>query len=128
MIATSFYSFFRNGVLAKITDRFVNSKSFFNTELEKILENFTKETSQKILPIMEDICGQREYLDFTDSSKKGEEDKLDAYYCCMDYCIDILTILIEHTLQSAMLNSEFNMLLCKRVCVSVHNLCSVHMF
>lgn len=94
----SFYSIFRNGVLTKITNRYVSSKDFFNTELEKILENISSETSAIIRPVMDHICTNTSYLDFTDSSKKNYEEKLDAYYCCMDNCIDIMTILIQHTL------------------------------
>lgn len=90
----SFYSIFRNGVLSKITNRFVNSKDFFNTELERILEKITAEISEVVKPVMEQISSDKVYLDFTDSSKKDYEEKLDAYYQCMDYGIDIMTVLI----------------------------------
>ena len=98
MIAVRFYSIFRNRVLAKITERFVHSKDFFNTELEKIFEKISGETTEILRPVMEQICSDKIYLDFTDSSKKDYEEKLDSYYRCMDYSIDIMTLLIQHTL------------------------------
>ena len=90
----SFYSIFRNGVLSKITNRYVNSKDFFNTELERIFEKMTSEISEVVKPVMDQISSDDAYLDFTDSSKKDYEEKLDAYYRCMDYGIDIMTLLI----------------------------------
>ena len=101
--------------MTKITKKFINTHNFFKNDLENIFEKITDKTYQLISPVLEDICTQNYYLDFTKSGKDLDlEEKNDAYFQCMDYCTDILTKLIEYTL-SGIGKTEFILFLCKNI-------------
>lgn len=112
-MAISYYSLFKKFLNAKITRKFVNTHNFFKNDLEHIFEKISNKVHQLTAPILEDICTQDHYLDFTENGKElDSEDKKDAYYQCLDYCTDILTSLIKYTL-SGIGKTEFVLFLCK---------------
>jgi hypothetical protein len=70
------------------------------------------ESLDVIKPTLKNICSELDYLDFKKSSDIPLEEKRENYYKCLDYCLELISKLIEKTLSKLDKNS-FITFLCK---------------